>query len=1010
MPLPERHFLGWTESAALSVARWLYERRDTLATNQSGVLDFTNTLVIVPGAGARRQVLAALRKIIQGAMIPPSMATPGKFMVNAFETPAGSVVAGPLERLTAICKALAKNNALREQLLPNARATTLAALARPAKRLLDVIDRADDAHKSVAEISRLEILHNSPSMARSWENLAQLHAEMKRELQDMGALVNVRMLERSDVIDLADTARWKPKCGALVLAGLPDFARNVSFAAESLANAQFNGQPTQVHALVLAPASEAAKFDHLGVVIGGDNGFTSGPDIHDNMIEVAGDPADQAAATVARYCKLTGAVDTGDTCIVLADESLLPNMARAFAQHGRGVHSGGGIAFVQTEVGQCLQRLEAATSGGQASQLIEFIRVPAITRGIIMDGDTSGDNFGETVIDTTIQSPIQNLERLLVDCKATSIEQFWPQLKAKNGAKNLAIALENQFKDWFACMSPAANEKRPLGARWNQLQEWISCQFASNTNPITTRACLECVKALQRAQESMAALELASAPDALSIALLLCADISVPDPSDGQNVDTVGWLETLFEPCKKFVLTGVFEGSLPSAAQVDGWLNESIRAAIGLPTRGARFARDAYLLSALVARAHVANVNAAHMGASGLAIIAGQLGGDGEPLKPSRLLLPKDEIAIAHRILLLLPHDADGAAIKRMRPDEAHSAAFCSAFSVKPQPRAENKNQMPRAISVTDFAVHIDNPYRYWLEKVLKLSAPELDQVELNAAEFGTLFHAAAQSLNTPTIQSLDFNNANDEKQCVREMMQVSHALAQKSYGVDLTLPIRLALLELHNRLPALVAWHAAQLRAGWRIVATEWPSKYEDATAMLDVDGSMQAIKFRVDRIDFHPNHGWRIIDYKSSDGGFVVQGKGSKVLRGAKWFDLQLPLYKFLLPQIAAHHADLSGLATATSDKIEVGVLSVPASNLPPQWCPLLEPIDGAIAEAKRIVREIRAGAFPDSGRDPSGKFERVRRALCLPMFGEDSDDDQDTDQVTDQNSDQDSEGSAT
>ena len=362
MPLPERHFLGWTESAAHSVAQWLYQRRDTLATNQSGVLDFTNTLVIVPGAGARRHVLAALRKLVPGAMIPPSMATPGKFMVNAFETPAGSVVAGPLERLTAICKALAKNNSLREQLLPNARATTLAALARPAKRLLDVIDRADDAHKSVAEISRLEILHNSPSMARSWENLAQLHAEMKRELQDMGALVNVRMLERSDVIDLADTARWKPKCGALVLAGLPDFARNVSFAAESLAKARFNGQPTQVHALVLAPASEAAKFDHLGVVIGGDNGFTSGPDIHDSMIEVAGDPADQAAATVARYCKLTGAVDTGDTCIVLADESLLPNMARAFAQHGRGVHSGGGITFAQTEVGQCLQRLEAATS------------------------------------------------------------------------------------------------------------------------------------------------------------------------------------------------------------------------------------------------------------------------------------------------------------------------------------------------------------------------------------------------------------------------------------------------------------------------------------------------------------------------------------------------------------------------------------------------------------------------------------------------------------------------
>ncbi|MEI6273615.1 MAG: hypothetical protein WCQ03_09105, partial [Phycisphaerae bacterium] len=536
MPLPERHFLGWTESAALSVARWLHEQRDTLATNQSGVLDFTNTLVIVPGAGARRHVLAALRKIIQGAMIPPSMATPGKFMVNAFATPRGSVVAGPLERLTAICMALAQNDALREQLLPSVSGTSLAALARPAKRLLDVIDRADDAHKSVQDISRLDILQASPSMAQSWENLAQLHLEMKRQLQDMGSILNVTMLERSDVIDLAATG-WAPKCGALVLAGLPDFARNVSYASECLAKTRFNGQPVSVHALVLAPASEAAKFDHLGVVIGGDHGFTSGPDIQDSMIEVAGDPADQAAATVARYCKFTGAVDTGDTCIVLADESLLPNISRAFAQHGRGVHSGGGIRFAQTEVGQCLQRFEAAANNGQATQLIELVRVPAITRALTADGA----HF-------TNQTPIQTLEKIAVDCKATSIEHLWSHVNAKKSMQDFARALETQVQDWFACMSPAANTQLPLGQRWGQLEQWVQDNFASNENKITARACAECVKTLQRAQESMAAEQLGSAPDALSLALLLCADIIVPDPSDAQCVDTVGWLETLFEP------------------------------------------------------------------------------------------------------------------------------------------------------------------------------------------------------------------------------------------------------------------------------------------------------------------------------------------------------------------------------------------------------------------------------------------------------------------------------
>jgi inactivated superfamily I helicase len=379
------------------------------------------------------------------------------------------------------------------------------------------------------------------------------------------------------------------------------------------------------------------------VVIGGDHGFTSGPDIQDSMIEVAGDPADQAAATVARYCKFTGAVDTGDTCIVLADESLLPNISRAFAQHGRGVHSGGGIRFAQTEVGQCLQRIEAAASGGQAAQFIELIRVPEITRALLAHAQTADE--------LTVATPLQLLERLVVDCKATSIEHFWRHVKAKQSMQNFARALETHLQEWFACMSPAANDQLPLGERWSQLEQWVQGKFAFNENQITARACAECVKTLQRAQESMAALELGSAPDALSLALLLCADISVPDPSDAQCVDTVGWLETLFEPSQKFVLTGMFEGSLPSAPQVDGWFNESIRAAVGLPTRAARFARDAYLLSALAARAAIAQVgaaqtshshtNSAQSGASGLAIIAGQLGGDGDPLKPSRLLFPK---------------------------------------------------------------------------------------------------------------------------------------------------------------------------------------------------------------------------------------------------------------------------------------------------------------------------------------------------------------------------------
>ncbi|MCE9620195.1 MAG: PD-(D/E)XK nuclease family protein [Planctomycetes bacterium] len=946
-PRPERHFLGWTESAAQSVARWLSERSEALAAMVDGVLDFSSVLVVVPGAGARRQVLAALRNAIKGAMIPPEMATPGKFVLSAFQTPAGACVAGPLDRLAALSRALAKEESLRSTLIPAARGTSLAALARPARRLLDVIDRADDAHWSVEAIARLDLLQASPTMREAWEQLAQLRVAMKGELSQMGRANGMELLERSDVIDLAARG-WKPRCGALILAGLPDLARNVAFLSRELAGMQCNGAPVQVHALVLAPQSHESGFDDLGVVV--ESGFTSGPELADSMIEVAEDPADQAAAALARYSMLAGASDTGDTALVLADESMLPTMSRAFAEHGRTVHAGSGLRFSQTEIGKCLERLERAAQSGEPASFVELIRIAAIT-------GAPEDNAIDLV---------QELDKLRERMKPGSTAALWTRFKFTSGEerKKVAEAIESKLSWCLADLSPEAGTTRPLGERWGQLVQWMPAMFAQSDSAVTARALEEFVKTMRRAQESAAAGEVGTAADALSLALMLCADISVPDSSDATSVDTVGWLETLFEPARKFVLAGVCEGSLPSSPQADGWFNEAIRQRIGLPSRATRFARDAYLLSALAARS----------GADQLAIIAGRSGSDGDPLKPSRLLLPKDPVANARRILLLT--DPLAAPI-RHRPVFQWKAGKRSAFAIPPVPQAK----APEVMNATDFSAYIKNPYRYWLEKILQLNAPEPDEMELNAADFGNLLHDAVQGLAEESVVSLDGDVADYEERCLAHLKKKLHEKAAHKYGSSLRPSIQLQVREIERRLAHLVNWHHQQIRLGWSVKVVEWAT-----IVTIDVDGQEQKISMRVDRIDFHPDHGWRIIDYKSSDKGFDFK---KKVFNGREWIDLQLPLYKGLVGQCAADEAALAGLAEAAADKIEAGVLSMPASNEPCAWCPLAAPVESGLEAAREVIRCIRAGKFADTGEDQGEKFARVRRALCLPTGESDASD---------------------
>ncbi|MEX0744194.1 MAG: PD-(D/E)XK nuclease family protein, partial [Phycisphaeraceae bacterium] len=102
---------------------------------------------------------------------------------------------------------------------------------------------------------------------------------------------------------------------------------------------------------------------------------------------------------------------------------------------------------------------------------------------------------------------------------------------------------------------------------------------------------------------------------------------------------------------------------------------------------------------------------------------------------------------------------------------------------------------------------------------------------------------------------------------------------------------VRVQVEQLRERLAVFAEQQARLAEDGWRIVpkATE-----TELSQTLIVDDAPFTLLGRIDRIDHHPDHGYRIIDYKTTDTAKQPEQTHCKTVDGEKiWIDLQLPLY---------------------------------------------------------------------------------------------------------------------
>ncbi len=428
-----------------------------------------------------------------------------------------------------------------------------------------------------------------------------------------------------------------------------------------------------------------------------------------------------------------------------------------------------------------------------------------------------------------------------------------------------------------------------------------------------------------------------TAAQAIALTLSRLHGTVIPDEHDGPAVELLGYLELPLDDAPVLAITGMNEGLIPASRTADPFLPDSVRAGLGMRDNRHRYARDLMLLNAIVHSRPTTR------------LIAARTSNDGDPLKPSRLLLACDDPTLIRRVKDYFQEDAPHThRTSVMRPGGANRFLI-----PPPQTGLPVITELP----VTAFRSYLACPYRFYLRYVLKLESLDDRAVEMDPMSFGTLTHAVLQQFGNSDLR--DETNADTIADFLSEEL---NRLVERRFGRELRPALRIQTEQMRQRLHAFATQQARLVQEGWRIKYVE-----QDLSAEVEVDGQPFTIKGKIDRIDYHETDGYRIYDYKTGDSGNKPEkthhtGKGES----RQWHDLQLPLYAVLCRQL-----DIAQPA--------LGYFNLPKKLS--EVAPVLAGWgDGDLAQAfavrDNVIRNIRNCVFwppGDAQRYPDG-FERV------------------------------------
>lgn len=833
----ERVFLGGEGPPIRVAADWLL---DTLG-GEGGALG--EALVVVPGGQAQRRLMELLAERSAGrALLPPAVVTLGG-MVDRLLPRGERAVADGLASLLAWSWVLREAEAgVIDPVLPE----------RPGRddwpgwwSLAGQVQKAaDELGGHLIRVQDVAERLTDAADAERWAALGELAGRYEQRLGAQG-LVD-RHAARADAI-AQGACEWP---GPVVLLATADLQPVHERALACL--------ETPVTALIAADEGDAEGFDGSGGLIA-EYWSQRRIGLDEPSVVFADRPGDQALAVlraIEGWSQQDADLSADRVTVGLGDESMSGEVARSLELAGVPARVARGRSMGGARPVGLLRAMAGFADGRRFDALAVLLRHP---------------DAEQAVTQQTGESPrpwLTLLDEYATDHLAARPTAGWL------GEPQRVEQMEKVYRAALSLLPTSPAQARPLNEWAQPIGAALSAVYGGrrlHRHGEDDRPIVATLDAIGQVLERLAGLGSAPQPActfAQAVALLVdqLAGQSIPEPGGKPAVELVGYLELLLDDAPRLVITGMNEQHVPAPPTHSPLVSEGLRAELGLPDDTRRLARDSYALSAMLAWR------------SDVRLIAGRRSREGDPLLPSRLLLQADDATLAQRVRRFVDDDADEAASNRpglLAPGPADRFLIPPpALPIEPITR----------LRVTAFRDYLACPYRFYLRHVLGLEAIDDRALELSAGGFGTLAHQALRELARDELRAVD----DAEHIAERLSMALDHGFT-KTYGSDPPVAARLQAEQLRTRLHALAPHHAAMVAGGWRVEHAEVPCEAE-----VVVDGQPFTITGTIDRIDMHPEHGYRLIDYKTANTPTRPDKAHRKNVEGEPaWVDLQLPLY---------------------------------------------------------------------------------------------------------------------
>ena len=655
-------------------------------------------------------------------------------------------------------------------------------------------------------------------------------------------------------LDAAAAYALPPGVRGIVVAGVPD---PVPLAVEVWQ--RLGGSKVPVQVLIHAPQEEREAFDGWGRPQDGKDGaWTKRPTpLPRERVHLVAGPTELAAQ--ALHC-FAGRASKQAT-LGLCDPAFGPALESAFTEAGWPAWNPEG----RTAGSAMILMLRAFASLAQRGDIWD--PVAAILRSPLLPEITGRKHFHAAlkVLDKIEKGSLPASLAWVAEICAKRIEEH-----ADDGALKLAKVLAwcDDWRGRFASGRPAEAIAAWLGEmRRRKIDDGAEGQLLDEL--------AEAVPHVERLEQR----GLLDGPgEALELVLASLESLRSSSGREDSVIDLLGWLELSHAPGARLVLAGLHEGCVPDGNLDDAFLPQIVRKELQLRDPDSRHVRDAYLFHALAA-SHETDV------------IVAKVDAVGEPRRPSRLLLSAQGLELAERVIELTASPPTSAG--RLLPWDRGPWLLELKEELKPYLDGERK------LSPSAIRDYLYCPFRFYLKRVLKWKPHDAGKLEMDELDFGNMCHDALQKMgeHPRIVETLDVKE-------LRDFLWLTMDASLSRYGSALSLPLMVQREAARTRMERFAELEVEQRRDGWRTQHVEWNIGKD---ILWQMDG--QPISMQIDRIDWHPDLGWRVLDYKTSARADTPRGAHLRrssekrrefgtplpAVRGAPevWKNVQVPLY---------------------------------------------------------------------------------------------------------------------